>query len=306
MFSHAAALVRDLQAEDIATILLKGLALALVFYQEPALRPMADIDVLVRPERIGAASAVCRRLGWQPVFDPHDLLPLDQGVHFTRNSKFQLDLHWRAFWQIHQDWDEEVWTQTLPVALAGVNTQCLNATMQLLHVCVHGTQWSEEPSIRWVADAMAILRSERYPVDWEGLLEQAAKRKYTLPMLETLEYLRLALDAPVPPEVLETLRRNRPTPFERISYRALTSGNEALRTLLWWQLVAPLRARSGVSWQKRWSMLLRYVRAKWRVRSLWALPFSAIAKLGSKAARGVWAALPSRAARPAPPGLDRP
>jgi len=307
MFSQAAALVRELQSKEIPSVLLKGIALALAFYPDPALRPMADIDVLVRPGQIAAASAVCRRLGWQPVFDPQDLLPLDQGVHFTRNSAFQLDLHWRVFWQFHKGSpDEKLWHETLPLTVAGAHARCLNATMQLLHVCVHGTQWCEEPTIRWVADAMAILRSDRDAVNWDNLLDQAVRRKYTLALLDTLTYLHQALAAPVPPEVLQSLRRIPATMFDRISYRALASGNEALRTLLWWQVVAPLRDGSKIPWRKRTSMLLRYVAAKWRVRSPWNLPFSAVAKLGRKAARGFVAALSAKPARPAPSGLDHP
>jgi Uncharacterised nucleotidyltransferase len=306
IFSHAAALARELQSENIPCILLKGVALAYLFYADPATRPMTDFDVLVHPRQITAASAICSRLGWQPLFDPQDLLPLDQSAHFRRNSKFQLDLHWRVFWQYRGDLqDEELWVQTLPLAVAGVNAQALNATLQLLHVCVHGTQWCEEPSIRWVADALAILRSEHFPLDWEALAHQAAKRRYALPMLDTLQYLLLALDAPVPPRILEDLRKTPATLFDKISYRAVSSGNEALRTLLWWQVVAPLRDGSLVPLRERIAILLRYMKAKWGVRSLWSLPFSAIAKLGRKATQGVLAMLSAKPAHPEPRGLNR-
>jgi hypothetical protein len=84
MFSHAAALTRDLHAQNVECMLLKGVALAHLFYPDPAFRPMTDIDVLVRPAQIAAATEVCRRLGWHSLFDPQDLVPFDQSAHFTR------------------------------------------------------------------------------------------------------------------------------------------------------------------------------------------------------------------------------
>ena len=298
MFSHTAALVRQLQSAGIDSLLLKGVALAVAFYPDPALRPMADIDLLIHPGDAAASAEVCRGLGWEPLFDPEVLMPLDPGVHFTGNSRFQLDLHWRPFWAFSAAANDDVmWSQAISVEIGDLSTRCLDGTSQLLHVCVHGTQWCEVPSVRWVADSIAILRSQ-HPVDWEDLVAQTVQRKFSLAMAETLEYLIEEFAAPVPAEVLIRLQKVPVTLFSRLSYRALASGNDSFRTLMWWQLTAPLRSRSGLSWRKRMVALLRYVRAKWQLASLVQLPVSAVARLARKLWRLAW---PLQASTPAPP-----
>ena len=283
MFSHAAAIVRGLREAGIEVLLLKGAALALAFYPDPALRPMSDIDILVRPEQIAKATEVCRRLGWQPIFDPLDLLPLDQGVHFVRGSEFQLDLHWRPFWEFRRDAsDDPLWVHAVPLTMGAESTRCLNGTHQLLHVCVHGTQRCDVPLIRWVADAMAVLRSPRQTVDWDELTEQTARRRYTRHMLDTLSYLQQRLDAPIPAEAMVRLRKAPATIFDSLYYRTQSSNNEAIRLLLWWQLLAPLRSDANLSWRQRASSLHRYLRAKWRVRNPLQLPLSAVSRIFHK------------------------
>ena len=57
-------LLAGFAAAGIQAVLLKGAALAHLIYPGPALRPMADIDVLVDPADAERAAAVARRLGF--------------------------------------------------------------------------------------------------------------------------------------------------------------------------------------------------------------------------------------------------
>lgn len=303
MFEHAAALARKLHDAGIDVLFLKGVALAHVFYADPALRPMSDIDILIRPGQIAAATAVCRQLGWRPLFEPGDLFPLDQGVHFTLGTEFQLDLHWRAFWEFRPSISDDIlWDQAIPFRIGAMPARSLNATALLLHVCMHGTQRGELSSIRWAADAMTILRSQ-HPVDWNMLVDQAAQRRYTQHMLDTLRYLKQTLDAPVPDAALDSLGRSPTTMFDRLFYRAQCSQNEMFRTVLWWQLVAPLRAGSKIPWLERGPALHRYLRAKWGFESRRSIPVQAVARLVRRLLRTaatLWQSQPAK-----PPRLSR-
>ena len=50
--------------EGIPVVALKGVVLAVLVYSEPALRPMQDVDLLVRSGDLEAADAALRGLGY--------------------------------------------------------------------------------------------------------------------------------------------------------------------------------------------------------------------------------------------------
>ena len=51
------------------------------------------------------------------------------------------------------------------------------ATHQLMVVCVHGADWAEEPRLRWIADAAAVIGTGE--VDWDLLVHEAEARLLT-------------------------------------------------------------------------------------------------------------------------------
>ncbi len=62
--------VAALREEDVEVVALKGAVLANFHYAEPALRPMGDLDLLLRePRDLERATAALTRAGWRPLFD---------------------------------------------------------------------------------------------------------------------------------------------------------------------------------------------------------------------------------------------
>jgi len=57
-----------------------------------------------------------------------------------------------------------------------------------------------------VADAMVILKVTKSEIDWGRLLLQAQKCRVTMPLRETVAYLRDKFDAPVSAEILKALQ----------------------------------------------------------------------------------------------------
>ena len=62
--------VAALREAGVEVVALKGAALAFFHYPEPGLRPMGDLDLLLRePRDLGRATAVLSRAGWRALFD---------------------------------------------------------------------------------------------------------------------------------------------------------------------------------------------------------------------------------------------
>jgi hypothetical protein len=220
LFRCAADALHLLHAAGIRTMLLKGVALSVVHYEDSGVRPMDDIDVLVPPEDAERALSVLTGAGWRS--DPVRAL----GTDFTTGKAEQLhdragrslDLHRYSLWQTAAD--EDFWTASVEIVLLGVPTRSLCPADQLLHVVAHGVGWNRIPPVRWLADAVAIERSAGAALDWNRLATQAERRRLTVSVTAALEQLVAALGFDVPAGVLDRLRSVPTTRLERLAFRA--------------------------------------------------------------------------------------
>jgi hypothetical protein len=214
LFHAAKTVLVALQGVGIDTLVLKGVPLVLSYYKDYGARPMSDFDLLVREVDAPGAIAVLTNLGWTPYKDPQ--------AHAGEYQKgdFRLDLHWRAIAQCPQEGDEgDFWREAVPVNLLDISCLTLSSTDQLLHVIVHGLQWSELPPVRWIADAVVILREAASEIDWERLSEMARQRRYLYKLCVALGYVRSVFDAPVPLDALTRMKFLPTTRFERLEFR---------------------------------------------------------------------------------------
>ena len=219
---QAAGLVEHLEATGIRTLVLKGAALSAVHYRDMGVRPMADVDVLVPFEQAHAASASLARIGWRPVKPClEDEIRYRHSTPIVSRAGKEFDLHWHSLREgMRVDSDDRFWQRSVPLPILHARSRCLGATDALLHAVVHGMRWNEEPAIRWIADAMAILHSG-HPIDWEALREEAQARRVQLRLARGLEYLRRAFDAPLPSTAGRLVGAVRPSPIERLEFRYL-------------------------------------------------------------------------------------
>ena len=217
----------------IETMVLKGAALAERHYRDVGLRLMYDVDVLVRAERAHEAASALQRHGWRPLLpiELDDLMPVIQGTLYMDEMDDGIDLHWHAMWAPADE--DDFWSAGEPLVVGGTSTLCPCPADQLLHVCVHGV-WNDGLPLRWVPDAMTLMRSAP-GLDWDRVVDRARARSLTLPMLGALGYLREAFDAPVPSEVVVSLAETRHGLRERLAHRAWGFRSTKLRTavLVW-------------------------------------------------------------------------
>ena len=212
----------DLARAGLDTMILKGAALLALYYPDPGLRPMSDLDVLVRTSQIGAAMALLCRSGWTAAVEaPTRVVPVSHALMFHDADGTRLDLHWHVLWECcGPDADDELWAAAVPATVARAPTRVLCPADQLLHACAHGVAWNPVPPLRWAADAMLVLRAAGPGLAWGRVAAQARRLQLVLPLRAALTFLRNALDAPVPEEVLATLRVAPVSMLERLEYRA--------------------------------------------------------------------------------------
>lgn len=232
------------QANHIPTLILKGVALSLLHYPNSGLRPTCDADVLIPEEKASDVLNMLLREGWSGEYlsSSSNVPPSSSifrnihGLNLTRPGCGDLDVHWRALLATpFPGADRPFWNDSVALRVRSMETRALNPSDQLLHACVHGFSRNVVAPIRWIADAVTVLRSSS--VDWRRVLYIARELRVTLPLELTLSFLKECFQAEVPENILEELTASPSGGEDRRYFDAL----DAMGTV-----------------ERRWSRIVRY------------------------------------------------
>lgn len=250
-------LMLEFQKLGIECVVLKGAALALRYYRDLGVRGMRDFDILVSEQDLEAAIARLQELGYSADgdFPARAILRQTRVGHawqFSANGQ-SCDLHWRPVVRCYSPDVTRMFRDSAETAPLGDTTVAvLSPTDQLFHVCAHGLQWDWNPPIRWIADALTVLRE---PIDWERMFRLATASCMRTRLASALDYLRIRFEAPVPPAITERLEQAAP------GWEAREHG------LL--QKPCPLGTFDSVSWHVYHFRRLRPFDPDWRSAPLW-------------------------------------
>lgn len=216
-FEQAREVLSLLHRQGIHTLMTKGVPLAISYYRNETVRPMADLDVVVPRAQAHDAIKALEQAGW--VSGP---LTRDRDLEFHHARQFfhpqggEVDLHWHVLLECRSAaTNQSFWDRAEPLVVRGIATRQLDPTDMLLHTVIHGVRWNAEPPIRWIADAAMILR--RAPgIDWDRLVRLAKDEKLSYRFGLGLHFLVERFAMPVPATVLQALDRIPITLLERI------------------------------------------------------------------------------------------
>ncbi len=213
--------IAALSEMGIPTVLLKGAAMIARWTDDPGVRMMSDVDLLVPRDR--ALEAVERLVadGWRPAIarsGPLTEADLDDehAILLRTKGNSELDLHWRALiYGGGQASDEALWDRVQEVRVGGVRSHVLAPEDHVHHACSHATTWTAVGRVDWIADAALIMRAVGSEFEWSRVVELARLDRSELPVKTLAVVLGEVLDVP-PPAELRKLRVRRPAIAERI------------------------------------------------------------------------------------------
>ena len=272
LFDAMAPVLESLHKAGFPLMLLKGIPLILLYYQDPGVRPMRDIDVLVPRRDAQRAIEFLTAQGWTLIsWAPRRLLEgffsFKHSLGFVAGPEKELDLHWHVLYQARtEEAERDFWQMVVPLEFQGVPAVALCQTDQFTTTLVHGMGWNPITPIRWIPDAMEILR--RPPgVDWERFLDHARRYRLGLPLRDALGYLAERFQAPVPTRVLDSLREIRVTLAEYSDYQTEVDPNLLLKP---WDRIRGLYDRHRRSDTSALSFA-RFLQYHWQLDSPWAM-----------------------------------
>lgn len=177
---------------EIPVVLLKGAALGIALYPDPALRQIGDLDVLIREQDKARAAALLVAEGFTPLLDLTDGFREDFGSEqcYTRRGKraATVDLHWNVINRpayaraLDVEW---FWARTLAVPYGTSRVTILNWDAQLLHLAEHFVIHHQMRGLRWSFDLALVLSLHKNDLAWEAILD-AARRFEVLPALNAV------------------------------------------------------------------------------------------------------------------------
>ena len=230
--------VAALNAADVDVMLLKGAALTLTTYARADLRPMADIDLLVRPKSTDAAVKALLNHGFQRGCDlvRDDFFPK---YHYELEllsdppAAVRIDLHARPFRPLRVSRtmpDDALWEAALPVQVGRAHALIPNPEFMLIHLGVHAAfhgcsrlLWLYDIA-RWVAArggsmAGATGGSSASVMDWELIADRARRWRLSLPLLQSLERTAELFGPIVPSTLTAELASHRTNWQDRMTLR---------------------------------------------------------------------------------------
>jgi hypothetical protein len=204
----------DLDAACVPALFLKGTSMIASGYVDRSVRPMDDIDVLVRHDTLRSAIEVLARLGYRPYRTVADSL-LDRivpegsyvGWPFLNDQGQCIDLHWNATpLDRRPNADQFMWCASRFVSFEGARFRVCDPADQLLHLCAHAVLDRDTRSMRWIIDAVCIIKGAP-DLAWSRFVEQARAHKLSIFCADALNLLRHTLGLRIPTEAVRQLRR---------------------------------------------------------------------------------------------------
>jgi len=258
-------LLDALATAGLSPLLFKGGALAFTHYDDPALRPRVDLDLLVRPAEVRAASATLTALGYRAALTITDEMvraaagptaidgyfPSSQ-IPFTRagahGTHLEVDLHWRPTipQTLAQVFDPDaLHAASVEVPALGPQARAFGPTHALVLACLHRLAHHHGVErLIWLYDlhllatrleaegARSVVRMAREHrvagICADGLARAAACVGTALPA-GLLEALRAAAEAGPEPSALYLNTQVRPVDVLRADLGTVASWRGRLR-----------------------------------------------------------------------------
>jgi hypothetical protein len=204
----------DAREQGLAAMALKGAALHAIGVYSPGERPMADIDLLVKPrdtqrmgrllESLGYRAAVA---GWkEQVFTPIDAHTCENlGEH--SNNDIKIELHHRISerlpWHI-TDLSERVFPERLRPGLNDYSS----LTALMIHLLVHAAGAMAFQGLRLLhLHDIASLAIRMTGADWDALLGEGADHERLWWAFPPLRLTSVYFSAAIPQDVMTALER---------------------------------------------------------------------------------------------------
>jgi len=216
-YGHVGQVLSRFLESGLDCMIVKGPAVALVLYPDPALRPFNDLDLIVRERDWPAAHQLLVEMGFHPEENmpqpPPKLVPqavLHELKYWHPEMRLLVEVHYDDILNagLASRDVEGFWQRATTIEVEGVPVKGLSLEDQLIHLCVH-LHYHGYTRLNAFSDIVFIVRDHAEQLDWERLLEIVGVEEAQVGVYYTLCFLEKLLGVKVPGNVLAALRPDR-------------------------------------------------------------------------------------------------
>lgn len=199
-------------AAGIPVIPLKGICLAACFYDDPALRPMTDIDLVVPKDQIDNAWEVLNKMGYyqKRSLDTDTSMQVVQHLPISVNDSCicPVELHWNitppnTAYSIEPD---RIWRDVQVVDHDDFKVHTLPVEELILHLCMHLAYIHEFSfGLRPYCDIDTVVRKHLDVIDWNRLIQTCNEWQWNNGVYLALRMAKVWFDTPINETTLNAL-----------------------------------------------------------------------------------------------------
>jgi hypothetical protein len=209
-------LLSALNLEGIPVIVLKGAALLDSIYQDISLRPMSDLDILVKPEHLDRAEAIALHQGYTYMVGPNvqkdarmNNRHLPNLIHIGKRIVLEIHQHIVGSNEPYRFDLNGFWSRARPFRTSDTGALTLAPEDLLIHLSIKfllDRHYRSNSALGQLCDISEVILHYGDSLDW-NLIEKVAEEHSIAPGLHYALYVcKQLLDTQVPANVLGRLQ----------------------------------------------------------------------------------------------------
>lgn len=187
------AVLMEFRAHGIDSLLLKGADVLSRLYGILGIRPMADLDLLVRERDLPAIDGVLIGLGYKPAIDGNP-------AYVAPDDSLILDLITNIW---YADDTETIWQRVVERNMAGLPVKGMGSDDLLVYLVAYSVLNRGYFPPTFSRDIALLVGKE--PLNWEFIVDEAIRRNLKITLHHGLSYAVQQAAVPIPEGVLTRL-----------------------------------------------------------------------------------------------------
>ncbi len=210
IYEELSKLLKNLNEEGISVIVLKGSALAELVYKNIALRPMTDIDLVIRTGDMKKTNDILLKLNWNG----------QEGFNTTGvNEEFSKHINYftgKVFLEIHPKLYEfpklDPWANAVKANICSNNVFILGKEDFFLHLCVHledHYRTGLETNLIWYIDIAKFLQLYLNDINWDYVAKVSNELGYDGIIHSVLDEINRSFNGSIPDYIINQFRADK-------------------------------------------------------------------------------------------------
>jgi hypothetical protein len=209
IYKQLSKLILELKNENINVIVLKGAALAELIYETIALRPMGDVDLIVKGEDLKRLNQILLEWEWinEEYFNkigPHE--KYSKHINYT-NGKIGIEVHPKLYEIPYLD----PWVNAVNTKIASVDTFILGTEDFMMHLCLHLDDHYRTGmvfNLIWYLDVVKFIEQHKDNINWDYVIMTSKRNNVEGSMHRVLKAINENCSGYITQEILSQFKND--------------------------------------------------------------------------------------------------